>query len=218
MEEISRTYFSKTLSIESKKSKENDKDIKIGLSIYSVLLKLQVLFGFYFVFFGTHYTQLLLRILYNSEKATVEAAQLLSVYCMYIPFMGVNGVSEAFLQGIGNASVITKQTTYLVLFWFIFLATFLGTFSLFGISSLVIANACNLFFRILFSFSFAVEFFKERNHSLSWRDLFPERWSVWIGFLSSFFIISYVSSSHMLVHLGTGVLLGILQLLNMYIL
>ena len=85
------------------------RNVKVSFQVLQLLLKLQFLLGCFFVFFGTQYTHELMEFLYSKEKATFMAGQVLSLYCIYVPFMGINGVSEAFLQAVGKHFMINGK-------------------------------------------------------------------------------------------------------------
>lgn len=117
----------------------------------------------YFIFFAPNYTADLLDILYS--KRDTSASTLLSMYCIYVPFMGLNGITEAFLQGVGDTKAIERQSVWMVGFW----TVFVGSSYLFvvlcgwGPVGLVAANAVNMLLRIMFSFQFIRSFFRLDN-------------------------------------------------------
>jgi oligosaccharide translocation protein RFT1 len=207
LEEIFRNYFSKELT-----GKITKKTLKTTKTLLVLLLKFHVLFGSFFVFFAPFYTKLLLKTLYNSEKATDEAAFVLGVYCFYIPFMGVNGITEAFLQGVGDSKIIQKQSVYLVVFWLLFTFTFYISYPLFGISALILANIVNLLCRILFSYFYSSSFYKSEYFS----EILP-RPLVSFAFVVSSLLLQFSSLSHV-EHLILGISLGLSTLAIIFLL
>lgn len=205
LEEIFRNYFSKELT--SKITKKTLKSTKILLIL---ILKFHVLFGSFFVFFGPFFTKLLLQTLYQADKATDEAAFVLGMYCLYIPFMGVNGITEAFLQGVGDPQIIRKQSMALLIFWFGFVSTFVITYPILGISGLVIANIVNLLLRIVFAYSYSTTFYKDHFISL----IIP-RALVWISLFSSMILLFLLNTLDKFKLLGIGIFCGISTLLIM---
>jgi oligosaccharide translocation protein RFT1 len=207
LEEICRNYFSKELTGNITK-----KTLKTTKTLLVLLLKFHLLFGSFFVFFAPFYTKLLLETLYNSEKATDEAAFVLGVYCLYIPFMGVNGITEAFLQGVGDSKIIQKQSVYLLVFWLLFTFTFYICYPLFGISGLILANIVNLLCRILFSYFYSSSFYKSPYFS----EILP-RPLVFLAFVVSSLLLKSLSLSHT-EHLILGISLGISTLAIIFLL
>ncbi|KAJ3256273.1 Oligosaccharide translocation protein rft1 [Boothiomyces macroporosus] len=142
LEEISRAYFSKS----------NEKQKKECQEFLETLLQFHYIFGSYFVFFATNYTQLLLKILYSKS----DAGDLLSLYCLYVPIMGINGITESFVQAAGDTKLLAKQSLYFIYFWIAFIFTSYVTMNLLDMGSfgLVISNMINMLLRIQFSMNF----------------------------------------------------------------
>lgn len=194
-------------------------NLKISQQVLTLLVRLHLLLGAFFVFFGTHFTGLLLRLLYSSDKATPEASFVLRVYCIYVPVMGVNGILEAFFQGVGDAAAIRRQSRFLIIFWAIFVGTFYGCYKgfRFGISGLVIANIVNLWLRIEFAIRYARTYFGQDHKfsvaALSWNALFPQSILQWTGLLGSWGVL-WVTQSLLSpwAHLGLGMGLGLVML------
>ena len=207
LEEIFRNYCARELTSEITK-----KALDTSRILVTLFLKFHILFGSFFVFFGPFFTKLLLETLYNTDKATDEAAFVLGVYCLYIPFMGVNGITEALLQGAGDSQIIRKQSFALIFFWFGFVSTFLLTYSFFGISGLVFANIVNLLMRIIFAYKyFSDSFYKDELKVFQ----FLPRPIVWISLFASFTILKITNSFSKYQHLGIGIICGLSTLLIM---
>lgn len=207
LEEIVRNYFSKELT-----GKLTKKALTTTKTLLVLLLKFHFLLGSFFVFFAPFYTKLLLKTLYNSEKATDEAALVLGVYCLYIPFMGINGITEAFLQGVGDPKIIQKQSLYLIVFWIMFTCTFYVSYPIFGISSLILANMVNLLCRILFSYVYSCSFYKSYYISLA-----LPRPLVILAFCASCLVLS-LSTLSLVGNLILGISLGLTTLMIIFLL
>ena len=46
-------------------------------------------------------------LLYSEAWATPTTSQIMRAYCIYLMFMAVNGMAEAFAYGLANQSVLT---------------------------------------------------------------------------------------------------------------
>ena len=127
--------------------------------------------------------------------------------------MGINGIAEAFLQGVGDPKVIYRQSRFLVIFWLAFMTTFYVSFySGLGITSLVIANMVNLSLRILFVWNFASTIFGEEKVA---SNLFiPKSIYVWSAFAGSFAILCSPFENEVM-KLGVGMGTGLLVLFIM---
>jgi oligosaccharide translocation protein RFT1 len=65
---------------------------------------MNLLIGIYFVAFGPNYSFILLHLLYGSTYSYSAATTVLSWYCLYVLFMGVNGnacIYFLFLKTLG---------------------------------------------------------------------------------------------------------------------
>ncbi|XXQ34312.1 Protein RFT1 like protein [Plasmodiophora brassicae] len=130
------------------------------------LTKFMVLLGLVFVVFGPAYSFVLLHILYGSLWSQgSNAASVLSLYCVYVLTLGVNGVTEAFML-----SLISKQElqTYSIL-----LVPFSGLYLLlstalmpFGATGLILANSLSMSSRIAYSL-----WFIRKHFQTTWNDL-----------------------------------------------
>ena len=209
LEEIFRNYFSKELTFSV-----SEQVLETTRVLLTLLLNLHVLLGSYFVFFGPFFTKLLLETLYRGDKATDEAASVLSIYCFYIPFMGINGITEAFLQGVGDSKIIRKQSFALVFVLIVFVSMFLSTYSLFGISSLILANIVNLTLRITFAYLYFSNSFYKDKFKLAHVTPRP---LVWIALCASVIILWTTASVSKPQHLGIGIICGLTTLSVMYL-
>jgi len=81
-----------------------------------------IILGLLLIVFGTCYSETLLVMLVGIEWATPTAINSLRVYCVYILFMGLNGISEAFVyarinnnrMGVFRGSMVVTTIVYLV--------------------------------------------------------------------------------------------------------
>ncbi|CAG8443330.1 7220_t:CDS:10 [Diversispora eburnea] len=140
----------------------------MSLKILTTLIKFHILLGLIFIGLATNYTGALIDILVGSMWSQSPAPLALSFYCLYVPIMGINGITEAFV-----AAVATKETLNTLNYWLIaFSAGFVGNGIIFmkilsaGAIGLVAANALNLLTRILWSWKFIKTYFlKDRGAS-----------------------------------------------------
>jgi oligosaccharide translocation protein RFT1 len=192
-------------------------NISESLTVLCTVTKFYIFFGSFFVFFGSNYTGLLLKLLY--AKIGVDQAHLLSWYCLYVPFLGVNGITEAFLQGVGDSQTLSKQAFYMVFFWLGYMGSvyiFLGKLQ-WGSVGLIVCNIINMCFRIIFSTTFIVSFFqKESKEGFSISSLLPLKPSLWFGFIVSFAVTRWSQSLGDISHLAIGCVLFIVTLLLIY--
>ncbi|KAJ3272739.1 Oligosaccharide translocation protein rft1 [Terramyces sp. JEL0728] len=179
LEDISRAYFSK-----STKQKETQ-------DFLETLFQFHIIFGSYFVFFATNYTGLLLQILYSKS----DASNLLSLYCLYVPVMGINGITESYLQAVGDTKVLAKQSLYFIYFWIVFIITSYLTMNVLQLGSygLIIANLVNMLLRIQFSMNFIKQTLTVSFPNLSLLVVFVGAW-----------LATYSTRERLVYHLANG--------------
>ncbi|KAJ3338223.1 Oligosaccharide translocation protein rft1 [Kappamyces sp. JEL0680] len=215
IEETSRAYFSKSLT--NLKEQAVEKHVHETYLVLRTLCQIHIILGACFVFFATHYTDILLAILYG--KANAQVASLLSWYCFYVPFLGLNGITEAFVQGVADASVLSTQAVFMVAFWGLYIVTSYVTMvsndmKAFG---LVASNIINMALRIVFSTVFIQAFFTKRRLSrkkkefridFSLRSFVPGNRYLWLLFVLSALAIWYAGPYlHPVLRLGLGLVL-----------
>ena len=202
VEETSRAFYSKTLT-NVEVSKEKGKQI---YDILSVLVKSHLLLGGCFMFLASNYTRLLLDILYPAKSA--NAAHLLSMFCCYVPFLGLNGITEAFLQAVGDSTILKKQALFMVLFWCMFSSScflFMVYYD-YGSYGLILSNMVNMLCRIIFSSKFIYSYFAKLEETQIFKstDFVPGSLIFWLTFIASWFSTSYSKYLNPVLHLSNG--------------
>ncbi|KAF0424540.1 Rft-1-domain-containing protein [Gigaspora margarita] len=227
LEETGRTLFSKLLTNidknDEKMANSQKKALFTSLKVLTTLIKFHILLGLLFICFATNYTGTLIDLLVGSVWSQSLAPLVLSAYCLYVPIMGVNGITEALV-----AAVATEETLSILNYWLIaFSAGFVGSGLIFmkilkaGAFGLIAANAFNLSTRIIWSLNFIQKYFlKNRNYSkseaqelqrmLSLSNLMP-RLLVLISFFMAW-VVTFWSNEHIgwatmgakIKHIGIG--------------
>ncbi|KAG0338788.1 Oligosaccharide translocation protein rft1 [Podila humilis] len=191
MEEISRTLFSKLLSdIGPPISNSTSSSLSSSTSTLSTtpstvtstralsptqlsnlvmsqnllltIMKFHVLLGAVFIAFGTHYTATLIDLIVGRywSRATIAPA-VLSLYCYYVPIMGLNGITEAVVQAVASERELAVLSYWMVGFSAVFCTTaavLMGAIGL-GAQGIVLANCVNLSMRILWSTWFLSKYY-----------------------------------------------------------
>ncbi|PTB49867.1 hypothetical protein M431DRAFT_499883 [Trichoderma harzianum CBS 226.95] len=117
----------------------------------------------------------LLSIVVGSRWAGSGAGQVLGTYCFYIPFMGLNGITEAFVASVATETQVHRQSFWMGIFSAVFAASAFVLMSVFqlGAQGLVYANSINMLCRIIWSGAFIVSFFKSHGVDFAPASLFP---------------------------------------------
>jgi len=206
IEEATKTIFSKLALAQRQETddKGNEeskrKSLADGQTLLLVLLKLMNLVGLVFVCFGTSFAYTLVLLLYGADKARQGVGAALAVYCVYIPFLGVNGVSEAVVHAIGDDHQLMRLNKLLGVFFAIYAFSALVFMQVLGWGTLglILANCINMGCRILYSLAFMASYFRSvapkrptRNGLLNglafWRRSLPDRLVV-AAFLASLIV------------------------------
>lgn len=139
-------------------------------SILTTILRSYTIFSLIIFAIGPTAAPLLLRFVAgNTAWAQSGAGEVLGTYCYYIPFLAVNGVSEAFVAATASTKDLRDQG-----FWMAgFSALFAGSAWMlvsesspiggFGAKGLVLANCINMGLRIGFNLWYILGYFRERS-------------------------------------------------------
>ncbi|KAG0050963.1 Oligosaccharide translocation protein rft1 [Gryganskiella cystojenkinii] len=181
MEEMSRTLFSRLLSdigpgsatgrndtnevqrsastnthtnTNHNLSKTQIANLILSRNLLLTIMKFHIFLGLIFIAFGTHYTATLIDLVVGKywSRETV-ASQVLSLYCYYVPIMGLNGITEAVVQAVASETELGILSYWMIGFSAVFCTTgafLMGTMGL-GAQGIVLANCVNLSMRILWS-------------------------------------------------------------------
>ncbi|KAI8816254.1 Rft protein-domain-containing protein [Fimicolochytrium jonesii] len=136
IEETARAFFSATLAKDATgdattpqhenetQRQQNQKQKKQEAKhLLLTLLRFHIHLGAFFIFLAPNYTDTLMRLLYGrrssssssvasspptaaSPRLSTTPADLLSLYTLYIPLLALNGILEAFVQGVGDKRVL----------------------------------------------------------------------------------------------------------------
>ncbi|KAK4509277.1 uncharacterized protein ATC70_007627 [Mucor velutinosus] len=193
LEETGRTFFSKLLlsSDETTDEKKKQANEQTAANVLLILIKFHVLLGLIFICFATNYTSTLIDLLVGKKWSVGEgdAPGVLAMYCIYIPFMGINGITEGFVQAVASKKDLTRLSYFMLLFSVCFMTSgfvFMHLLKL-GATGLILANMVNLAIRISYSWHFIRKYFGE-HVTLSVR-----QWSPHVATLASFVLAWFVT-------------------------
>jgi oligosaccharide translocation protein RFT1 len=174
-----------TKTVISKMEASNESQVAQAKRFVLMLLKLMHLVGLVFVCFGTNYAYTLIVILYGVEKAQSGVGASLAAYCLYIPFLGLNGICEAFVHAVGDTRQLMRLNQLMGVFFVIYAASamlFMWGLQL-GTVGIIFANCVNMSCRILYCMSFiAMHFFSHATMDAKKASPRPSPLSVLLGF------------------------------------
>ncbi|KAK6214186.1 hypothetical protein LQW54_004612 [Pestalotiopsis sp. IQ-011] len=192
VEESSRNYFSKLLSTAAtgaenapeksateKSAKENISQAKSDLQS---LFKSYILLSILVVSLGPFGAPLLVQIIAGKAWAESGAGDVLAQYCLYIPLLAMNGISEAFVSSVATESEVHLQSIWMGAFSVMFGAAGFVFLRLLGLGAvgLVYANAINMICRILWSSRFISTYFGRRDTEFTWAGALPNASAVYV--------------------------------------
>ncbi|TMW65515.1 hypothetical protein Poli38472_008157 [Pythium oligandrum] len=225
-----------TKTIVSKMSRERPDDVAQTQRFVLVLLKVLHVIGMVFICFGVNYAYTLVVLLYGLEKAQGGVASALAMYCVYIPFLGLNGVCEAFVHAVGDKHQLMRLNQLMGVFFLLYATS--AMLFMWGLQldtvGIILANCVNMSCRILYCLPFMARYFanastdKPVQQGLSvvlafWRQALPDR-LVLVAFLGSFgigavsqrLLLAQESWLHHGMHVAVGGVCFVAVLLAMY--
>ncbi|KAK9772128.1 putative Oligosaccharide translocation protein RFT1 [Seiridium cardinale] len=192
VEESSRNYFSKLLSTSEASAKdEKDTSVPAKLSKENInrakadlqsLFKSYTLLSILVVTLGPFGAPLLVQIIAGREWAASGAGGVLAQYCLYIPLLALNGISEAFVSSVASKSEVHRQSLWMGAFSVMFGVAgfvFLRVLDL-GAVGLVYANSINMLCRILWSSRFISGYFGRNAVDFAWVDAIPTGSAIYV--------------------------------------
>ncbi|KEY68216.1 hypothetical protein S7711_04751 [Stachybotrys chartarum IBT 7711] len=187
IEESSRSYFSRLLSEPAARepvSTTSSKDkstlqpspaVQQAKTNLSMLLRIYILFSTAVASIGPFAAPILLSFVAGRRWTGSGAGEVLGVYCFYIPFLTLNGVTESFVASVASEAEVHRQSGWMSAFSVAFAASaylFMRVFPL-GAIGLVFANIVNMLCRIVWSASFIKVFFKRHGADFGVAELLP---------------------------------------------
>jgi oligosaccharide translocation protein RFT1 len=126
------------------------------------VLRLIILFGGIFPVFGPCYASIAIQVLLGGRWFSQETIRSLSAFCFYLLVMGVNGVTEAFVQGVSSTGLMSSVNICLLLSSLAFVLSAPLLIHHYGTSGLITANAFSMSVRILFNVSYIWTYISSR--------------------------------------------------------
>ncbi|KAJ2610519.1 Oligosaccharide translocation protein rft1 [Coemansia sp. RSA 1365] len=170
LEEASRAMFARLASVNSTKKTvtssnavlETRTEINNARRVLLTLGKLQFLLGAVLVVFGTLYLPILASLVRKGDSA---ASQALVTYCLYLPFMGINGFLEAFVHSVASKSQLLQINMQMAGFAIVYMVVAVQSLRLLNLGSagIISANILNMALRIAYCKHFISRWFLERG-------------------------------------------------------
>ncbi|KAG6205171.1 hypothetical protein E4U35_002775 [Claviceps purpurea] len=191
VEESSRSYFSNLLSRASfsaprgadaaaASAAKDDQEIpspevKEARQSFRTLTRLYLILSAVVVAIGPFASPSLIALVAGRRWALEGAGHVLGVYCFYIPFLALNGITESFVASVASEADVHRQSLWMGAFSFAFAASafiFMHMFPL-GAQGLVLANIVNMNCRIVWSFAFVQAYFRKNKADMPLKSIIP---------------------------------------------
>lgn len=184
IEESSRNLFAKlcadsrpiTSGATPSDVESQGKSLAQASKILTMILRLYSIMSIFAVTLGPSLAPLLLSVVAGKKWSSTSAPTVLQTYCYYIPFLALNGVTEAFVAAVASTSDLHKQSLSMASFFLLFAASawvFIAQLQ-WGGSGVVAANIVNMGLRIVFNVLYIKRFFRDRGVSWSVGDILPD--------------------------------------------
>ncbi|KAH8549568.1 Rft protein-domain-containing protein [Umbelopsis sp. PMI_123] len=121
----------------------------------------------------------------SAWSRSTNAPTVLSFYCAYVPVMGINGISEAFVQAVASEQQLARLSKFMIVFSLIFMSSgvLFMHFMQLGAIGLILANIVNLGSRIIYSWIFIRKYFLHNrgqdiamlSQMITFRNWFPSK-------------------------------------------
>ncbi|KAI4635569.1 uncharacterized protein J4E87_000522 [Alternaria ethzedia] len=184
IEESSRNMFAKlcanvetsaTEKKDLKKSDEQKQNLAQASRVLSTILRLYGIISLFAVTLGPVLAPVLLSIVAGKKWSATSASQVLSTYCYYIPFLAINGVTEAFVAAVATNKELYAQSISMGIFFALFAGSawfFIGQLEMGG-NGVVLANTVNMGLRIVWNTWFIRRFFAKNGSEFNVLETLP---------------------------------------------
>jgi oligosaccharide translocation protein RFT1 len=181
-----------------------------ALKFYNYLLRFVLVLSFLVIAFGIPYSRFILNLYGGSNLIDGPGVLLLQLYCIYILFLAVNGITEAFSQATMSIKELENYKNLISIFACIYLGIFYILIKFIGIYGIILANCLNMLLRIITNIFYIYRYF----HGIEWSK--PFEFSLIYLFSLSFcsFLCFYSEQwfSYSLIHFSFGAILGLCML------
>ena len=186
IEESSRNMFAKLCANmepssaagkkkEQTRKNEQQQNLTQASRVLSTILHLYGIISLFAVTLGPVLAPVLLSIVAGQKWSATSASRVLSTYCYYIPFLAINGVTEAFVAAVATNKELYAQSVSMGIFFALFAGSawfFIGQLEMGG-NGVVLANTVNMGLRIVWNTWFIRRFFSRNGSGFSVLEILP---------------------------------------------
>ncbi|KAF5848472.1 hypothetical protein GGP41_005855 [Bipolaris sorokiniana] len=154
---------------------EQQENLAQASRVLSTILHLYGIISLFAVTLGPVLAPTLLSIVAGQKWSATSASKVLSTYCYYIPFLAINGVTEAFVAAVATNKELYAQSVAMGIFFALFAGSawfFIGQLEMGG-NGVVLANTVNMALRIVWNTWFIGRFFSQNGSGFSILETLP---------------------------------------------
>lgn len=160
LEETCRIAFSRLAAAASNGSASAESEVDQAKremsSMLTSTLRVVLLFGLLFPLFGPAYARLAVKVALGAKWYSEDTVNAFSAFCFYIFVMGLNGVTEAFMQAAAESGLWSPVNISLVLSSGCFLLAAPSLIAVYGTTGIILANSLSMVTRIISSVVFII--------------------------------------------------------------
>ncbi|CAH0389729.1 unnamed protein product [Bemisia tabaci] len=156
-------YFSQLVSRDTSIKDQNKQSMIEAATVLEQILHCVMSLGVIVLCFGQAYSRLLLFLYGGSTFAQGVGPLLLRSHCMAILFLAINGITECYASATMSPTEIDKFNHKMIYLSIMFLFFSWLFTKLLGSVGFILANCCNMMFRILHSTNFIKKRYKETS-------------------------------------------------------
>jgi oligosaccharide translocation protein RFT1 len=178
-----------------------------ALTFYNYLLRFVIITSLLVITFGIPYSRFVLNLYGGSNLVDGPGPTLLRLYCIYILFLAVNGITEAFSQATMSLKQLETYKNLITIFALIYLVIFCVSISYIGIYGIIISNCLNMLLRIITNTFYIQRYF----HGIQWSKPFQFSFSYLFSLCFTLFLCFYSEKwfTNSLLHFSFGGILGL---------
>lgn len=209
LEESAYTYFQQTLT---RTRTDQEQTVTLNaLNFFSYILRFVMILSLLVMGFGIPYAELALRIYGGTNLADGPGPSLLRFYCVYLFFLAMNGITEAFGQATMSIKQLERFKYFISIFTVIYFFLFYVLIRSIGIHGILIANCLNMTVRIVINGTYLYRYFPKYQ----WSRLISFSPMYLIGLLSCSTICWWAEQwlNNAFLHFSLGFVLGVSMLL-----
>ncbi|GAA95184.1 hypothetical protein E5Q_01839, partial [Mixia osmundae IAM 14324] len=165
VEESSRLYFSQALNGREQDDKSAKADTARAWQVLSSLITAHLHLALLLVTIAPPLVPPLLHHVLGARWSATSAPVVLQAYCYFIPALGLNGSTEAFMQAVASPDQLARVSRLMTVFSAIYIAACYVFVQTMGLKErgLIYANIVNMALRIMLCSRFIKRYFEKRK-------------------------------------------------------